>query len=385
MSVTNSDGDLSFGGLIETVRAFEDATSMSLTQYTRRSIIQSRVYIENTLSTEECLTPLMMNIMNLYTGLIMTAMNMNRYVHGTKKVRDAMSVVATESYVPKKEAVLLEERINDFFAGSRYRDRLSLDSRQHIIGTEAFDYGEDETVSETDDVGRLDGTGESRILNEKAVEVTIPSGRVIQMEFGDTDSRNVLKVNLFLQLAPTFIPPDVAKAFVGMNFTPSLRQRWMQLSVGEISFLKDFIMGQDLRKQSRKARRQDKTGILEDMIDRQENALSNAWLKLATVTPERQNIANTILIFEKNSFDKACSAAGLRFKDYSSRQKFFNKTFAMILCTVDPMFNKVEMFYHGLPAISNFTFDQLKRNAKSESVDLNSVMKSFAQGLAPKF
>ena len=96
----NQTGDLSFGGLVNAVQNIEESTSMSLFQYTRRSIVNSRVYIDNTLANEDILTPTMQNIMNLYVGLIMTAMNMNQYIQGTKKVRDSMSVVATEDFTP---------------------------------------------------------------------------------------------------------------------------------------------------------------------------------------------------------------------------------------------------------------------------------------------
>lgn len=388
MQLTNSQGEISFGGLVEAVRTIEDATSMSLFQYTRRSIIQSRVYIENTLSNEEILTPLLFNIMNLYTGLILTAVNMNRYVHGTKKVRDMMSTVATESIMRPSDVKMVEERLNDFFLGHGTR-HLSSFSKRQIVGNEALDYGDadDELVELNDDqdVGRFESAQGGRVINEKAMEVTIPGAREIQVEFGGGDSRSSVKVNLLLQLSPYFIPTDVASAFVGMNFTPSIRQRWMQMSAGEISFFKDFLMGQDLRKQRLRARKDDKSGALEDMIERQENALSNSWLKLATVTPERQNIANTIIIVDKNNFDRACSKAGLRFKDYNSRQKFFSKTFAMMLVTVDPMWNRIDMYYHGLPAVSQFTFAQMKKADKGDAVDLTSIMKTFAQGMAPKF
>lgn len=384
MQLTNSNGELSIGGLFEAMRVMEDNTSMSLFQYTRRSIINSRVYIENTLSTEDVLTPLMLNIMNLYTGLILTAMDMNRYISSTKKVRDAMAVVATESLSDTKDVKMLNERLEDFFLGHQ-ASRLSPASRQHILGMESL---VDDILDADKKHQKSSGISEMRdtqIINEKPTELTLPSGRIIQVDFGNASSKNTLRISLFLQLSPRFIPTDVAKAFVGMNFTPSIRQRWLQMSAGEISFFKDFLMGQDMRRQRLKARRDDKSGALQDMIDRQENSLSNAWLKMATITPERQNIANTILIFEKNSFDKACSTSGLSFNDYNNRQRFFSKTFAMMLCVVDPMFNRVTMYYHGLPAVSTFTFDQLKRNSKTDAVDLSSIMKTFAQGMAPKF
>src|SRR5574344_564716 len=113
--------------------------------------------------------------------------------------------------------------------------------------------------------------------------------------------------------------------------------------------------------------------------------LSNYWLKLLQVTPERQNIANTILVFEKNNFDKACSASGINFKTYSTRQKFFTATMSMMVCIVDPMYNKVQMYSNGITDPSVFTFDQMKRNSKTEATDILAMMKNYAQGMAPKF
>ena len=57
----------------------------------------------------------------------------------------------------------------------------------------------------------------------------------------------------------------------------------------------------------------------------------------------------------------------------------------MMIHVVDPMYNKVTTYYHGLDAISEFTFEQIKTNSKTENVDLMQVMKAYAQGMAPKF
>lgn len=372
MQLTNEQGDLSWGALVETVQNFEDATSMSLFQYTKRAVVNSRVFIEKPLATEEIMAPLMLNTMNLYTGLILTAMNMNRMVSQTKRVRDAMSVVATESFYEKPQ--YSEDLMASFF-GNIHPNMLTVTNQEGGSPFAATD-NQPSTYS---------STVNSSIVDTEPKNVNLPSGRVIQIKFGNDKTSESFAVNLYLQLSPYFIPTDVASQFVGLNFAPSFCQRWMQASAGEISFIKDLLLGQDLRKRRRAALKQDKTGSLKEMIERQENSLSNSWLKLAFIQPERQNIANTILIFDKTTFDKACSSAGLRFKDYNSRQKFFNKTFAMILHVVDPMFNKVTSYYHGLNAVSEFTFDQIKRNSKTENIDLMSIMKSYAQGMAPKF
>lgn len=407
MQLTNSNGESSLGGIMDLIRTFEDTTSTSLFQYTKRAVIMSRVFIEKNLAGEEILTPLMLNIMNIYTGLIMTALNMNQYVYGSKKIRDAMSVVATESL--SEAPADLQSKFNDYFLGTQSQLMLSERSMRELhAGMEAAtppgaaaaaawanarnkrakaksnpktNNSSSTNKSSANYIGSFKDT---EIVNNDVKDATLPSGRVIAVDFGSKKG-STFKVNMYLQLLPTFIPSDVAHQFIEMNFTPSVRQRWMQVSAGEISFFKDFLLGQDRRRKRFAALRDDRTGALKEMVERQENNLSSAWLKLAQVTPERQNIANTILIFEKNSFDRACNTAGLRFKDYNSRQQFFNKTFSMIVVTIDPMYNRIEMYYHGLNAVSTFTFDQMKKNSKTEAVDLMSMMKTFANGMAPKF
>lgn len=429
MQLTNEAGDLTWGSLIEAVQNIEDTTSMSLFQYTKRAVINSRVFIERSLANEEILTPLMLNTMNLYTGLIMTATSMNSMVTDSRRVRDMMSVVSTESFRENMpEYQYSEDVISNFFGApemsqstwSKFPHRSGSGTRQYPSapskpasnpnsnpnggkgkgkggkskggsssgGSSGGGYsgGGSSTkiggLIDDEGVGNMSG---SDVLDIEPRDANLPSGRVIQVKFGTARSEQAFTVNLYLQLSPQFIPVDVAEQFIGLNFSPSFKQRWMQASAGEISFIKDLIMGQDMRKRRRKAMKNDKTGALREMIERQENALSNSWMKLIFLTPERQNIANTILILEKSNFEKACSRAGLRFKDFNSRQKFFNKTFAMMLHVVDPMFNKVTSYYHGLNAISEFTFDQIKRNSRNENVDLMQVMKAYAQGMAPKF
>jgi hypothetical protein len=425
MSLTNKDGDISLGGVVETVQHLEDMSSISLFQYTKRTTVNSRVFIEKTLSGEEILTPLMMNIMNLYAGLILTALNINQRVQGSKKIRDMLSIVSTEGFEDKQAPSMLDERLDAFFQGSTFGNDMTYWKVDPKTGKRVTASPEEENLAKAevdanvakrnaekaqneveeaakrakreirdtvkkskadinDDDSLATSYNGSRLVETEPKDATLPSGRVIEVSFG-SDNGSKFTLNLFLQLAQTFIPSDVINQFVGLNFEPSIRQRWLQMSVGEISFWKDFIMSQDIRKARKKALRDDKTGALKDMIDRQENNLSQAWLKLAQVRPDKQNIANTILIFDKNTFNEVANKSGLNVRDFSSRQKFFNASFVMMLVLVDPMYNKVDMYYHGLAASSTFTFDQLKKKSKTDAADLMSIMKNYASGMAPKF
>lgn len=399
MALTNSDGELSLGGLVETIQNIEDQTAVSLFQYTKRSTIMSRVFIEQSLAGEDILTPLLMNIMNIYVGQVMTALSMNQYIYGSKKVRDIMSVVATESLDSKVDLPqTIQPLLQEYFLGKdadtllSRRSRMQVDpkNKNNAPGGSVIDNSKKtERPDEYDPDERPNGsTGDIGIIAPEYKDANLPSGRIISVDFQAKNSNGKesrFKINMYLQLLPRFIPAEVANQFVAANFTPTLAQRWTQMSVGEISFFKDFLFSSDRRRQRYDALRKDKTGALKEMVERQQNNYSKVWWKYTGLSPDKMNIANTILIFNKQNFDKACSNAGLHFNNYNSRQKFFDKTFSMIVATVDPMYNRIEMFFHSLPGVSVFTFDQMKKNAKTEQTDMVSLMRSFAQGMAPKF
>lgn len=389
--ITNNNGDLSFGSLVNFLTSqidLEDRSGASLFQYTRRTIINSRVFIDDTLRGEDILNPLMMNLMNLYAGLILTAINVDRQVTSTKTVRDSLSVVATEDY----KVEFANDLMSKYFEGCSIRSTMT-----DPVVTPA-----DPNAPATPDDGNGSGgkkkNGESNPADhdpqrnteteyrtkEFMNDVPIPSGRIVQVTFDHKDYGK-FNVNLLIQLSPIYVPTDVSQQFIAIHFKPSISQRWLQMTAGEISFFTDFLLGNDLRRKRLDALRKDRTGILSEMIDRKENAMSNMWMKMAQVTPSRQNIANTILIYDDKNFAKACSNNGINFKNYANRQKFFNSTMSMIVVVVNPMYNRVDMYFNGMQHSSTFTFDQLKKNAKTEATDILAMMKQYANNGMIKF
>lgn len=388
--IVNNNGDLSFGSLVNFLNngGIEDRAGSSLFQYTRRTIINSRVFIDDTLRGEDILNPLMMNLMNLYAGLILTAINVDRQVTSTKTVRDSLSVVATEDYKV--------EFANDLM--SKYFEGCSIRSTMADPVTTPADPNAAAAPADEDESKGKKKNGESNPADhdpqrnteteyrtkEFMNDVPIPSGRIVQVTFDHKDYGK-FNVNLLIQLSPIYVPTDVSQQFIAIHFKPSISQRWLQMTAGEISFFTDFLLGNDLRRKRLDALRKDRTGILSEMIDRKENAISNMWMKIAQITPNRQNIANTILIYDDKNFAKACSSNGINFKNYANRQKFFNSTMSMIVVVVNPMYNRVDMYFNGMQHSSTFTFDQLKKNAKTEATDILAMMKQYANNGMIKF
>ena len=428
-----SDTKDTLADIVNTLYDAEDKTSSSLFKFVKRSMVISRVYIDDVLANEEITTPIMLNLLDLYIGLILTALNLNSYITSTKKVRDILSTVATEDFKPITD---VRNELRKYFAlnapnknqnnqndQNNQQQNNTDDTEKNANGApsnesnnpnNAKNKNQNNQSNQNDQNnqqqnnqnnqkqsnqkqmrfgGRFasmesDSPTVAEISKSSSVQ-PLPVGRVINAklsnyssESGRTDNATI---QVLIQLHPIFVPQDVSAQFIAMNFKPSFAQRWLQMTSGEISFWSDFILGNDLRRQRYKAMRKDSTGILHDLEERRSNAVSNLWLKILGADTSRQNIANTILVYESRNFKKACSTSGINFTHYDSRQRFFEATMSMIVVVVDIMYSKIEMYYNGITTTSELTFDQCKRNSKTESVDIMTMMKQYAQGLAPKF
>ena len=405
ISVFDKDNSISLDGLIDAIQSANAPTS--LTEFAKKSMINSRVYIEKNLATDEILTPLMQNIMSLYCGLVFTAVNLNQNICGSKTVKDISSTVASaEAFDAREKSDTFNSTVDlmkDYFVGSNKdkvlnRPYVSMaDDTVHndvhnnnYHGRTTQNFNPVNTYNTSEDNRNFSTSTKydmkpASIIDPDPKSVNLPSGRILNIPML-TDANTMFNLQLLVQLFPFFIESDVAQEFINLNFTPSFWRRFTQFKAGEISFFKDFIFSCDLREKRMRALIKDKTGGLADMINKQKNAVASHWMNfLRKPGTEKVNIASTILILNRNSVDKTLNKSGIDLKNISSRRRFFENSYCMMLVLVDQMYNEVTIYYNGIEAVSTFKYDQIKRESKKESTDLVSIMKSYAQGLAPKF
>lgn len=347
-----ADSGSTISAIAEQIRKFQDYNSVSLTQFTKRTNVYSRAFIDQAVVDDPIMSPLLMMLHQMYIGFILSALELSQQVDGSRTIRDIVNVVATENHKPWRDVLMVAQ---EGFA--------RMDDKDAYNGP-----GMSSSVSD------LNPNAEYKLPTAKNVEVTFSLGN------------KKVSCNLLVQMNPTVIPVEVAKQFVAMNFTPSIKQRYLQYSAGEIKFWRDFVAQRDILSKRRKALKQDNTGALKDMIDRQANALSNNLLKKTLISPEKQNIANTVLIFDKKTFTAACSDSGMNFNLASNRDRFFSQTYAMFVVVVDTMYNKVEIWFNGIDHKAEYTFSMITANTKGGGkFDLKDIMSAYSQGVIPKF
>ncbi len=114
----------------------------SLTRYSKTTSVVSRVYIEDSIVSEDIAAPLMSTLNQIYISYVLTALQLNNLISNYSVVRSALQRVATEGFVDVLEqveecfgldnaevsteakAIELEKSVAHLAIGQSYRIRL---------------------------------------------------------------------------------------------------------------------------------------------------------------------------------------------------------------------------------------------------------------------
>lgn len=338
-------------GLIDDLRDLRTRATTSLTEYAKVTQVNNRAYIQDSLASEEIMVPLMSTLHQMDIAFVLCSVGLNQMCLGGRTVREVMEAVTTETFHSAVELVSADFGKNDL-------DRT-------VVGLEA-------SVIDTEPQGTRFGAG-------RLVEIDLILGE-------HNGAIRTMKAHILVQILPTVIPGSTVEGFLSLNFTPSFGQRLLQARAGEIRFIKDLCFSADLVKAHKKALQQDQSGVLNEMLAKQQQGFVSTILNWSNLTPENHNTANTILIADTNTFESAAHTAGIKFDRYSDRQKFFGKSFAMMVVTVNPDYKRVKIYLNGMDAIGDYSYDminKLGRNNK-DNIDIKDVMSMFSQGMMPR-
>lgn len=428
------------GGLINIWRT---TGKPSLTAFTKGANVMSRLYIEDSILRDDICVPLVGTLNQLYVSYILAALNLDTMCANGRTVREQFELVATENYD------IIDEILTNFGKNSvEYSNeetvvQLEPNTQRLPVGrvieltmtgytvlpsttktTEKEEWEDPSTTTTTHGktttttghynqpmpaggVGPLGRrTWESRVEVTKTnrdndVATHDKKHSKTKEEVTETNGTTFqFKAYLYVQLIPYVLTPDVVSGYIGANFAPPVSRRWTKFKAGEISFWKDFILARDIIRKQKKILKQDKHGIILSMMQQQRSSLYAWWEGLLGLMTQNgnghnpygvrgmsHNLANTMLITSKATFDRTCRELGLNFDNWTQRQKFFNKTWSMLICVVDPLYNTVEMYFNGVDMKGSYNFAMINKvGAKGQdNFDLKEVMSAFSQGLTPKF
>lgn len=355
-------GSATIAELMAFLNECKDRGVNSLTEFTKKTNIMSRVYIEDTLAQESAIHALMKMLNQIYCAYVFNAIGMNGLVESGKTVRDLMNVVSTEEFHAFVD--LAKEQFGD--AEVSIKD-ISMEGKDENVAGNKAEWKDMEAASANLYCGRI-------------LEVTVPAAKA-----GD----DKVRLYFYVQLLPYLTPANVLEGFINLNFAPPTNRRWWAYKAGEISFWKDFIFECDRVAKRKKALQADKDGILREMELRKISNASKAaknYSPTATTTSLKRNAANSLIIIGKQTLDRVSKEVGFDIKRYDQRQRLFNDTMSMIICVYDNMYNTVDMYFNGIESRGEYTVDMIeKAGKKSDGIDMKTLLQLLNNGNAPRF
>lgn len=342
----------------------QDTTKNSLTAHTRMTRLTSRVYIDGSVAVDGVITDILKTVHVQYAALILNALQLQQFVSKGVSVQDFLHVVASEDMrVPFRSVI-------EAFGQDVDRDHAGRYANTATLSVEAHDH------TPMGEIVELRGDGHT------------PAGKMLKVALTNPDHPEVsIDINLFVQLAPYIIPQLIAVKFITKDVMASTYQRYLQWRTGEISFWKDFVFQTDVVHNRARLLKLDTTGVLADMMQKQQASRHRTLANLADEQAGRaRNIANSVLVFSSETLVRAKAESGIDLTDVSTRESYFASTFAMIIVVVDSLYNQVTFYYNGIIEAATFSFDQMHMASKGgQGLDLVSVLNALSQGKSPKF
>lgn len=379
MSSVVKEAVTTISDVVKKVMQYKDRAAASLTKFTKDANIIGRVYIDEAIAQDDIAIPLMGVLNQMYVSYVLTALHLDVMVVGGRTVREIIGKVSSEGYHDAANIILnhfgkenLDEPMISLETGSA---RIEDESQRLVCGRliELDMHGHVDVTDTRTDYGPPD-----KDPNKTEVRGTSKT---------EKQSAQLFRVYIYVQLIPYILDTSTSEDFFSFNFVPGFLKRWRQLRAGEIKFFRDFIFAKDLIAKQKTAIKKDKDGILVDMMLRQKNALWRWAMQASGIRPENHNAASAICVISKQAFDKACAESRIDFSSNSVRQRFFTKTFTMLVVVVDPMYGTAEMYINGVNAVGKYTFDMINKvgSRGRDSFDLKQIMQALNQGMTPKF
>lgn len=369
-----------------------DRAGGAITDISAQTTILSRVFIDENILDEPILPNLMRTTHEWYGAQIIAALHLSQMVSSTHTVQDVMSVVQT-GHNNRQRGLL--EHIADRNIGVES----FLSAYLGGAGMEAYDAADPfvlHTREESDELARREAavTQRESELHNKPSELSVrsvntsehrigPMGELFEVKLSNPNGNGQsITVPVFIQMQPSIVSGDVAPRFIDMNVAPTYWQRWTQMRAGELSFWKDFVLNRDLIKRQKSLIKDPKTAaafseFLRTVAKKDKYAIDDATDKLGS--RQSANLANSVIVFSEESVMRAKADSGVDLHNDRDRDRYFRDTYSMIVIIIDPLHQRVTVYFNGLDGTINAPYSDFKpKDSKFDPKEFMSALQAFS-------
>ena len=226
----------------------------------------------------------------------------------------------------------------------------------------------------------VSGSGDST-RDIATMAANLSTGIMLEVELESDGNRAVIPVSVRLIASPT--PVSVLVQLCSFSFkNRTMKERWHGWRSGELSFIGDIVMCQDIIDANREALMKDDSGAYHEIVARKnKNKLSG----LLSMSPSVATASNIMVISTETSREIE-KEIGMRWSSFKNRQKIFKATYLMLVAIVDVRNQMVTIYHRDISLGTDVSFRELKRsNGKTGGNDVIEHLNSYMMGTNPTF
>ena len=340
----------------------------AITRLSAQTTILSRAFIDEAIRDEIVLSNYMKSIHEWYVAQIITALSLNQMVSDKETVASVLSTIQTGQQI---NSTFGRHAANEKFMGQE----AFLAARSGTAATESLQQNDKEKASGPKVSVRSVNVSEHKIgpIGE-LYEVTLKNHQ---------DSGKGITIPIYIQMAPSMIPYDIAPRFIDMNVDPSLWKRWTMMTAGEMTFWKDFLLHRDVLNRHKAILKDPK---LADALSDFMNTVTKKDRYLITQDlghPQSHmssNLSNSVVIFSEETVQRAKSESAIDLHRAADRDRYFRDTYTMIIGIIDPIHQRVVTYFNGIDGEVDSSYNDFKpRDSKFDPKDFINAMQAFSQ------
>ena len=159
----------------------------------------------------------------------------------------------------------------------------------------------------------------------------------------------------------------------------TFKERWMGWRSGELRFWKDIILGADLIDNELRVGVHDETGT---WLAARENDASN---KMSAILTGKRSVGTAagIYVLHVNTARKLEATIGGKLSDFNTRQKVFQRTYALLILVVDPDRDAVTIYHRGIAKVNDLPITEFVKTRGKDNTEMSDIIKLFLNGSAP--
>jgi hypothetical protein len=203
-------------------------------------------------------------------------------------------------------------------------------------------------------------------------------GKLLNVEISDGANKATIPVSVRL-MANVLPTENMVHILAAGNKDTTMKGRWHQWRSGEIEFIADLVLCQDLISAHRKNLMSDKTGIFASIMKtRRGNWLSGFLSANPTIA-----VASNVVVMAKTTQDMIELEANGDMNNFAFREKLFAPTYIMLMAVIDEQWDRITFYHRGIAHATNVSLRDLKAANGSGGPDVSDILQAYRIGNAP--